>query len=288
MPPGGTAKVRQSGVEKLETGQRLFAALEQRRIEALRTQAGTLAESAVLKAVLDTYRAERRTAPPAVREQLVATVARALDTLARHLEPDVLVARDVDGDVLSFSGRHAAAWTAEYPHNEHAPTDASILTLRPSHRHAVRLAHGDDPNAKVRSPGSAHSQWRQNFRAAPVRTSIRRPFRRLPRCCPDAIYGSHRPTASTKLSRRSCCAEDCSQTSSQAGRRAGRVRLRRPGRVTRGQHWVRPVSIAAVMVAAAGPSADAQGHAGRVALEGIGPIDVRRSSAALKPSLHTV
>ncbi len=41
----------------------------------------------------------------------------------------MLVARDVDGDVLSVSGRHAAAWTAEYPHNERAPTDASILTL---------------------------------------------------------------------------------------------------------------------------------------------------------------
>lgn len=39
------------------------------------------------------------------------------------------------------------------------------------------------------------------------------------------------------------------------------------------------------MVAAAGPSADAQGHAGRVALKGIGPIDVRRSSAAFEAVL---
>ena len=66
--------VRQSVVEKLTTGQRLLATMEERRIDVLRSQAATLAESPTLKAALDTYHAERRTAPPAVRSQLLETV----------------------------------------------------------------------------------------------------------------------------------------------------------------------------------------------------------------------
>src|SRR6188472_4142736 len=63
--------VRESVVEKLTTGKRLLATMEERRIDVLRSQAATLAESPTLKAALDTYHAERRTAPPAVRAQLL-------------------------------------------------------------------------------------------------------------------------------------------------------------------------------------------------------------------------
>ncbi len=108
-------QVRESVVEKLTTGQRLLAAMEERRIEVLRSQAATLAESPTLKAALDTYHAERRTAPPAVRSQLLETVRRELDKLATHLSADVVAARDINGDVLSVSGTYAAEWTAEYP-----------------------------------------------------------------------------------------------------------------------------------------------------------------------------
>src|SRR5918993_23807 len=88
--------VRQSVVEKLATGQRLLATMEARRIEDLRSQAATLAERPTLKAALDTYHAERRLVPPAVRAQLLETVRRELDKLATHLSADVVAARDIN------------------------------------------------------------------------------------------------------------------------------------------------------------------------------------------------
>lgn len=104
--------VRQSVIERLETGQRLLATLEQQRAEDLHTQVATLAESPTLKAALDTYAAERRTAPEEVRSQLVATVARELEKLASRLDADVLAARDPDGRVLAVTGRRAGDWQA--------------------------------------------------------------------------------------------------------------------------------------------------------------------------------
>jgi len=131
--------VRQSVVENLTTGQRLLATLEQRRIDDLQTQAATLIESPTLKAALDTYHAERRTAPAAVRSQLVETVRRELDKLAARLAVDVVAVRDVNGDVLSVSGRRAAEWIAEYRHSEHGRADATIVTLRSGVFRAVTI-----------------------------------------------------------------------------------------------------------------------------------------------------
>ena len=121
--------VRQSVVEKLETGQRLLVTLEERRVEDLRAQAATLAESPTLKAALDTYQAERRTAPAEVRSQLVATIGRELDKLSDRLDPDVLAARDTNGDVLAVSGRRATEWTAEYRHQEPGVAASTFLNL---------------------------------------------------------------------------------------------------------------------------------------------------------------
>src|SRR5690606_23125252 len=95
----------------LETGQRLLAALEDRRAADLRAQVATLAESPMLKAGLDTYEAERRAAPEGVRAQLLLTISRELDTLATRLDADVLVTRGPEGDVPAVSGRRAADWT---------------------------------------------------------------------------------------------------------------------------------------------------------------------------------
>jgi putative nucleotidyltransferase with HDIG domain len=103
--------VRRSVVEKLETGQRLLATLEARRADDLRTQVATLAESPTLKAALDTYQAERRTATEAVRAQLIASIERELDKVAARLDSDVLAARDDEGIVLAVAGRRAADWT---------------------------------------------------------------------------------------------------------------------------------------------------------------------------------
>ena len=105
--------VRRSVVEKLETGQRLLATLEERRANDLRAQAAMLAESPTLKAALDTYQAERRNASAAVRSQLVATVTREIEKLASRLDVDVIAATDADGTIVAVAGRRAADWTAE-------------------------------------------------------------------------------------------------------------------------------------------------------------------------------
>ena len=122
-------QVRQSVVERLETGQRLLVTLEQRRLEDLRRQVSTLAESSTLKAALDTYRAERRTTSPEVRSQLVATVGRELDKLAARLEADVVAARDPDGEVIAVAGRHGETWTAEHGRAGDEAAEAAFLTL---------------------------------------------------------------------------------------------------------------------------------------------------------------
>jgi putative nucleotidyltransferase with HDIG domain len=122
-------QVRRSVVEKLATGQRLLATLEDRRVEDLRTRAAMLAESPTLKAALDTYHAERRTASAEVRSQLVATVERELEKLATRLEADVLAARDVNDDVLALSGRRSQDWMAEYGPDREAAVNAPFVSL---------------------------------------------------------------------------------------------------------------------------------------------------------------
>jgi putative nucleotidyltransferase with HDIG domain len=121
--------VRRSVVEKLETGQRLLATLEQRRTGDLRTQIATLAENPTLKAALDTYEAERQVASAAERSQLIATIGRELEKLAAGFDADVLAARDLDGEVLAASGRRAPDWTAGSPHTASETPEATFLTL---------------------------------------------------------------------------------------------------------------------------------------------------------------
>jgi putative nucleotidyltransferase with HDIG domain len=123
--------VRRSVVEKLETGQRLLATLEERRSSDLRAQAATLAESPTLKAALDTYQAERRNASETVRSQLVATVTREIEKLASRLDIDVIAARDVDGGIVAVAGRLASDWTVEsQPGGSDGPeAEASFVSL---------------------------------------------------------------------------------------------------------------------------------------------------------------
>ena len=121
--------VRRSVVAKLETGQRLLATLEERKAEDLRSQVATLVESPMLKAALDTYEAERRSASAAERAQLLTTIRLELDKLAARLDPDALAARDVDGRVLAVSGRRAPEWTADGRESEPAKAEGTFLTL---------------------------------------------------------------------------------------------------------------------------------------------------------------
>jgi putative nucleotidyltransferase with HDIG domain len=121
--------VRRSVVEKLETAQHLLAVLEERRVQDLRTRLAPVAENPALRAAFDSYEAERRTASPAFRGQLIATVQRELDKLAERAHTDVLAARNIDGDVLAVSGHRALEWTAEDRQPGHEGADATLLTL---------------------------------------------------------------------------------------------------------------------------------------------------------------
>src|SRR5215208_5096518 len=93
-------RVRAGVIDKLETGQRLLAALEDKRGEELSAEVAMLAENSTLKAALDTYQSELHTTSTAGRQDLVTTIARELDKLADRIQPDVLEIRDQSGAVL--------------------------------------------------------------------------------------------------------------------------------------------------------------------------------------------
>jgi putative nucleotidyltransferase with HDIG domain len=98
-------RVRGVVAEKLEAGQRMLSALEQRRAQELTVQVATLAENPTLKAALDTYQAEQETADEDSQRALLATVERELRKLADRVGPDVLAVTDASGRVLAAAGR---------------------------------------------------------------------------------------------------------------------------------------------------------------------------------------
>src|SRR3954470_11384548 len=106
------SSVRAGVVVRLETGQQLLGALEERRGQELRAQVAMLAENSTLKAAVDTYHTELRTTNPAGRQDLLATIARELDKLASRIQPDVLEVRSASGEVLGIAGRRAREWPA--------------------------------------------------------------------------------------------------------------------------------------------------------------------------------
>jgi hypothetical protein len=71
-------RVRGAVADKLEAGQRMLLALEQRRAREIGAQVATLAENPTLKAALDTFQSERGTANEAFRRAMLATVDREL------------------------------------------------------------------------------------------------------------------------------------------------------------------------------------------------------------------
>ncbi len=107
-------RVRAGVVDKLETGQRLLGALEERRGRELRAQVAMLAENSTLKAALDTYQTELQTSDT-TRDDLVQTITRELDKLAAGIHPDVLEVRDQSGRPLGVAGRLADGWAAAAP-----------------------------------------------------------------------------------------------------------------------------------------------------------------------------
>ena len=100
-------RVRGVVSEKLEAGQRMLSALEQRRARELDIQVATLAENPTLKAALDTYQSEQS---GGFKDEMLATVARELDKLAQRINPDVLAVTDPSGRVLAAAGRRKQDW----------------------------------------------------------------------------------------------------------------------------------------------------------------------------------
>jgi len=100
-------RVRSVVSEKLEAGQRMLSALEQRRARELNIQVATFAENPTLKAALDTYQSEHHRA---FKDEMLATVARELDKLAQRINPDVLAVTDPSGRVLAAAGRRKSDW----------------------------------------------------------------------------------------------------------------------------------------------------------------------------------
>jgi putative nucleotidyltransferase with HDIG domain len=106
-------RVRGAVSEKLEAGQRMLSALEERRAQELSAQVATLAENSTLKAALDTYQSEIGTANATFRREMLATIDRELNKLAERIAPDILAVTDTSGVVLAVAGRRAADWPVQ-------------------------------------------------------------------------------------------------------------------------------------------------------------------------------
>ena len=103
-------QIRDSVIQSLDTTQRVFVTLENRRQVDLQRQAATLAESSTLKAALDTYIAEAGASDAAGRQQLLTTITRELEKVAARVESDAIVAVDVRQTTLAAAGPFAASW----------------------------------------------------------------------------------------------------------------------------------------------------------------------------------
>jgi putative nucleotidyltransferase with HDIG domain len=140
----GSTLVRDSVKEKLNAGQHMLSALEQRQSRELQNQVAILAESPTLKAAIDTYQSELGGSNASSRAALIQTIERELDKLAARIEPDVLVVSDPAGNVLAAAGRYRDDWPRFMPMR--APKGReSVLTL-PSgvfRRVSAPLALGD-------------------------------------------------------------------------------------------------------------------------------------------------
>jgi putative nucleotidyltransferase with HDIG domain len=118
--------VRNSVVDKLDAGQRMLSALEQRRARELSAQVATLAENPTLKAAIDTYRAELAIGDPGSLRELLATIEGELRKIADRTHPDVLAVRSRAGELLAVAGSRKGDWT---PGPLKGSVDGDFVTL---------------------------------------------------------------------------------------------------------------------------------------------------------------
>jgi putative nucleotidyltransferase with HDIG domain len=108
-------QVRQSVAANLESGQRIYAAVESRRQRELQSQAATMAENPTLKATIDTYAAEAGTADPARLALWLTTIGNELDKVAARVDADALVLADTHQITLAAAGRLGDRWPRGRP-----------------------------------------------------------------------------------------------------------------------------------------------------------------------------
>ena len=105
-------RVRGAVADKLEAGQRMLSALEQRRTRELSVQVATLAENPTLKAAAANFKLEGTTNPD-FRRGLIAAIDRELEVLATTTSSDVLAVADASGTVLAVGGRRKMDWPVQ-------------------------------------------------------------------------------------------------------------------------------------------------------------------------------
>jgi len=108
-------QVRQSVAANLESGQRIFAAVENRLQRELQSQAATLAENPTLKATIDTYAAEASTASPARIQLWLTTIDNELEKVAARVDADALILADTHQTTLAAAGRLGDRWPRGRP-----------------------------------------------------------------------------------------------------------------------------------------------------------------------------
>jgi putative nucleotidyltransferase with HDIG domain len=111
----GRSYVRSTVIEKLDAGQRMLSALEQRQARELQSQVAVLAENSTLKAAVDIYHSEFSSLNGSRRAELLSTIQRELQKVADRIQPDVLAVSDNAGTVLATAGRRRADWPESIP-----------------------------------------------------------------------------------------------------------------------------------------------------------------------------
>jgi putative nucleotidyltransferase with HDIG domain len=103
-------QVRQSVADNLASAQQVFTRVEARRQRDIGSSVSTLAENPTLKAALDTWLTERSAATERTSDELLATVQREADKIARRISADVLAVADGSRRVVASSGALASSW----------------------------------------------------------------------------------------------------------------------------------------------------------------------------------
>ena len=104
------SQVRHTVRQHLESSQRMVADMQARTRRQLRLQAESAADSPTLKAAVDTWMAERRSAGPDIRRQLHNTIAGELARMSGRIDADALIITDTRQRTLASSGRLGVEW----------------------------------------------------------------------------------------------------------------------------------------------------------------------------------